>query len=218
MYDNNRLNDLQEFSDHLPDTFKAGLPGDLTENIKYDFHSANYHLLIEVQTALKTIIGHLIKALKKDDLDRSIDDESFKTLKVSEFLRDLYDDSDLSVDDIFVKIGIKRESCAHIRCLADLPLTIIYSCLGLFVNWVDKGFYDYSTLPYHLKKNMDDGDKKDLERVIGQWQGTREEVMKRLKKLTEILKESEQDLASGANDADVSWPKVIGRASKATLS
>ena len=196
-----RLNELQDFSDHLPNTFKVDLPGDHTMKIEFYFHSANYHLLIELQKALKTVIGHLIKALKKDNPDSSMNDKSLE-MTVSEFLHHLYGDSESSTDDMFAKIGIKREACPHIRCLADLPLTATYSCLRLFVNWVEKGFYDYNTLPYHLKRRMDSGDEEALERVVDEWQG--KDLMEKLQELTKVLKESEHDLASGANDANVS--------------
>ena len=199
-----RLIELQEFSDHVPDTFKADLTVDQTMNIELEFHSASYHLLIEVQTALKTVIGHLIKSLTKDDLDSGMNDKTLEKQTISDFLRHIYGDSESSIDDIFVKIGITMESCTHIRCLADLPLVTTYSCLGLFVNWVEKGFYDYSTLPYHLKKHMDPDDNETLERTVDEWQGKKEDLMEELHELTKALNECEQNLANCANDADVS--------------
>ncbi len=53
-------------ADNLPDHFKHTLHNDLLNLIEYKFHSASYHLLVEVVAGLRIIIGYLIKTPEQD--------------------------------------------------------------------------------------------------------------------------------------------------------
>ena len=82
--------DVDNITEKLPDTFKVGLTLDLCSNtymfsvmlsppfpshsytqtpleeaflkrLEYEFHSASYHTLVEVVTALRTVAEHLVK-------------------------------------------------------------------------------------------------------------------------------------------------------------
>ena len=53
--------DLADMTDRLPEWYKTEMEDMLLKRFEYEFHSANYHALVEVITGLRTVIGHLIK-------------------------------------------------------------------------------------------------------------------------------------------------------------
>ena len=53
--------DLADMTERLPEWYKTEMEDMLLKRFEYEFHSANYHTLVEVITGLRTVIGYLIK-------------------------------------------------------------------------------------------------------------------------------------------------------------
>lgn len=182
-------------SQRLPDSFKAPLPDLLKKRFEYEFHSANYHLMVEVLTALRTVTGHLIKAL--DEGRQNCDDVQETAL---EFMLKQYKDMD-TYSQVLYEIGVRSSSPSHLNCLADLPLIATYSCLRLFFRWVDEGFYDFSALPFPFKVHISYQDQLAIEQLYMTWSSTTTELMKELQQLVDALKHSEKDIISRVDEA-----------------
>lgn len=197
--------DLQDMSERLPNTFKVPLPDPLMKRLEYEFHSANYHLMVEVLTALRTVTGHLVKALEEGRKDYG----DLETQTAPEFMLNLYEHLSLH-SDVLYEIGVQSASSSHLRCLADLPLTATYSCLRLFFRWMDEGFYDFSALPFPFKVHLGYQDQQSIEQLRVRWSSTVAELMKELQQLIDVLKHSEQDITRRVNEAvNVCEPRCI---------
>ena len=183
---------LQNIAKKLPDPFKVAFDEPLIKRFEYEFHSAGYHLMMEVVTALRTIIGHLVKELGEGRKDET-------ALKFMLHLCDhLTEDN-----DVLYEIGVQHASPSQLRCLGDLPLRATYSCLQLFFNWVDEGFYDFSTLPFTFKRHLMKQDQLAIEQLPSQWSSTDPELIDELQNLMDVLKKSEQDITSQVNEVNV---------------
>lgn len=167
-------------------------------SFEYEFHSAEYHLMIEIVTALRTIMGHLVKALGEGW-------EDCNGTKAVKFALSLYKHLEKE-NDLLYEIGVRHASPSHLHCLADLPLTATYSCFNLFFTWVDEGFYDFSTLPFPLKMHLSKGDQLAIECLPSRWNSTTTEL---LDDLIYVLKQSEQDIINRVNRLNVSYSKLV---------
>ena len=183
-------------TERLPNTFKAALPGPLMKRFEYDFHSADYHLMIEVMTALRSVTGHLVKALEEGREDYG----NLENQTAPEFMLNLYEH--LKKDsDVLYEIGVQHASPSHLGCLADLPLPATYSCLRLFFRWVEEGFYDFSTIPFPFKAHLSYPDQQTIDQLRFKWASTVNELKKELQQLVDVLKHSELDITSRVNEA-----------------
>ncbi len=181
--------DLQGISEKLPDNFKTPLPDPLVKSFLYGFHSAGYHLMTEVVTALRTVMGHLIKELAKGR-------KELETETAPEFMLKLYKHLEKE-DAVLNEIGVQNASPSQLRCLAALPLTATYSCLSLFCRWVDEGFYDFSMLPFSLKVHLSGEDQQ----ALNQLHLSTDSDLRELQQLVDALKNSEKDIASRVDEA-----------------
>ena len=174
--------------DNLPDHFKHTLHKDLLNLIEYKFHSASYHLLVEVVTGLRIIIGYLIKTLEQDGAQ---DHSNMETKTVQNFLLGLYGACSEGNLSILHKIGIQSAFPSQISCLGEISLKFCYSCLRLFYSWVVNGYYDFSSLPFTLKT------KHDQLLVDDELHSpkTGPVLQKELQHLIDTLKHSENDIA-----------------------
>ena len=182
--------DLQDLSEHLPDTFKVVLSDHLKKRFECEFHSASYHLMVEVFIALRTMLSHLVKVLEPVDSNR--DDLQSET--AVEFMSKLY--NHLNQHEVLHKIGVRSASPAHVSCLSDLPLTSTYSCLELFVRWLDEGFYDFSDIPFPFKAHLKKEEEEEIERLCMK----KSNVVLELQQLVDLLKQSEKDITSHVNE------------------
>lgn len=184
-------------SKSLPDTFKAVIPASLLKSLEYEFHSVNYLLMMQVLTALRTVIDYLIKTLEE-----SKDFGDLETQTAPGFMLKLYNLS--SQRDVLFEIGIKKSDVqdVHLRCLAELPLTATYSCLKLFFYWVNEGFYDFNTLPFPLKVHLGPQHKQAIEQLQTKF-STAAELLRELQQLVDVLKQSEQDITIHVNDSEL---------------
>ena len=148
--------------------------------------------MAEVVTALRTILGHLVKAL---DEGREVFEES--ALK---FILNLHKHLK-SEDQALQEIGVHTESKTHLECLTNLPLTATYSCFKLFSHWVDEGYYDFKTLPFRFKADMRNQDQQCLEELRSMWTDPVFELMKELQHLIKLLKQSENKIISQVDSA-----------------
>ena len=48
-------------TERLPEWYKTEMEDMLLKRFEYEFHSANYHTLVEIITGLRTVVGYLIK-------------------------------------------------------------------------------------------------------------------------------------------------------------
>lgn len=183
-------------SEQLPDTFIVSLPEPLLKTFEYEFRSANHNLMAEVVMALRTIIGELIKALDGGREDYG----DLKTETTSEFMLKHYTDVVEGID-VLNKIGVQSASRLGLRSLANLPLTATYSCLSLFCRWVDEAYYAYNMLPFPFKVHLTERDKLALEQLNLKWTDTKFKLKEELQQLTDVLKQSEQNIISQVNEA-----------------
>ena len=190
--------DLQDMTDSLPENFKASLSGALLKRFEYEFHSASFHLMLEVVTALRTVVGHTIKSLQET---RQEDTVSLEMQKVPEFMLNLYEHL-TKEREVLYEIGIQSASPSHISCLAELPLSSVYCCLKLFFGWIEEGYYDFSALPFAFKVHMSYQDKSVVDQQLRlKWQGSVPDLLEELQNLIDVLKHSEQDITSRVNEA-----------------
>lgn len=190
--------DLKEIAEQLPDSFKSPLPEPLKKTLEYEFHSATYHLLIEVVMALIIIERYLIKELEKSENENNRSDLESKT--ALGFMLKLYTNL-TEPKDVLHEIGVQDASSSHLECLADLHLTDTYDCLKLFFRWVDEGFYDFCAISFPFKVHLNSSDKSALEKLPMKWSGTMSDLMKELHQLVAVLKHSEQNITTQASDA-----------------
>jgi hypothetical protein len=183
--------DLKGIGDQLPSNFMAELSTETMKKFKYNFHSASFHLMTGVVTAMRTLAGHLVNVISEEE-----DHEILLLKTVKDFIFDLYKDSSKEFSELLHEIGLRvpDPNPDNILCLAELPLTATYSCLKLFIHWVDEGFYDFNTLPFVFKATLDSEDVMALEQLQGKWSGTPADLMKVLEEFTDILHHSEQHI------------------------
>lgn len=189
--------DLQDMSQRLPYSFKAPLPDPLQKRFEYEFHSASYHLMVEVLTALRTVTSHLSKALEEKRQHCPDVQETALEFMLKQY-KDLH-----TYNKVLDEIGVQTTSTSssQLICLADLPLTATYSCLRLFFRWVDEGFYDFSALPFPFKVHISYQDRLAIEQLYVTWSSTMAELMKEIQQLVGALKHSEKDIISCVDDA-----------------
>ena len=178
-----------EDTSQLRGTFEAELPSGILKN---EFHSAGYHLLLEVLTALQTVVRRLIQALKEPTM------EPLERMNILDFMRKVYELHDC--DHVFYNLGIQSAtSKSQIQCLATIPLTSAYSCFKFFFHWIDDGYYDFNDLPILMKKSINAKDiKTPVEEIDSKWDDSPAALLKALEQLVDILKDSEQDIVKCA--------------------
>ena len=131
--------------------------------------------------------------------DESLNRQELINLTLSDFLNQrIYAyDPDIDPVEVLSKVGIAPDLLKHsqLDCLVDLPLPTVYSCLRLFVQWVDQGVYDFCNLPLTLKVHLSETDRVFFERDLrDQWTGLVNELEAEVKQMIEILKHSENDI------------------------
>jgi hypothetical protein len=161
-----------------------------------EFHSAGYHLMTEVVTALRTILNHLVKALHEQRIQ--FEDRALK------FILNLH--KHLTSDaEVLQEIGVSVEQITEpcLACLAKLPLAATYSCLRLFSCWEEEGFYDFSTFPHTFKTHLSVKERQSLEQIRSKWTGPLPDLMKELQRLINTLKKSEKDILSQVDNVSM---------------
>ena len=53
--------DVNEMTEKLPEEYKTPVEETVQKQLEYQFHSADYHTMLQMITGLKTALGHLIK-------------------------------------------------------------------------------------------------------------------------------------------------------------
>lgn len=163
------------------------------KKFEYEFHSADYHLIAEVVTALRTILGHLVKALDEGR-------KNFEELTALKFISNIHGHLK-SEGQALQEIGVHTKSKSCLDCLTKLPLAATYNCFRLFSRWVDEGRYDFNTLPFQLKMHMKDQDRQSLEEICSKWTGPVFVLVKELQHLIDFLKLSEKEITSQVDSA-----------------
>lgn len=190
--------EIQRMGEKLPENFKISMSTDYLRRIEYEFHSASYHLLNEVVMGLRTVLGHLTKAMSE------IPNHDYKDLvglSVPHFMLNLYEGLSTH-SEVLQKIGIHSARRSHLLCLGDLPLISAYDCLKLVFKWVEEGYYDYSALPFPFKVHMIAQDQVLIDQELcSRCVGNIGELCEKLQDLTEVLKHLEQDIISMVQEA-----------------
>ncbi len=106
--------------------------------------------------------------------------------------------------DVLYKIGITQNSLKHcqLNYLLQLNLNSIFPCLQLFIEWVDKGLYDFFDLPLSMKACLSEGDLQYIDNYAdlrSRWTGTVLELKSKVKHLIDMLKMSEIDITKSLN-------------------
>ena len=190
--------DVHHLGERLPDDFKFPLSEPLLKRFEYEFHSASYHLMNEVVMALRTVIGHLTKALH--DVQNT-EHEELKDQLVPEFMLNLYEHLK-GHSEVLREVGVRSAQPSHLQCLADLPLMSAYDCLKLFFGWVEEGYYDFSALPFPFKVHMIYQDRLLMDQQLRlRWLGSISDLKEELQDLITVLKHSEQDITNRVKEA-----------------
>ena len=152
----------------------------------------------EVVMALRTVIGHLTKALR--DMQNT-DQEELKDQLIPDFMLNLYQHLK-GHSEVLQEIGVRSAQPSHLQCLADLPLISAYDCLKLFFGWVEEGYYDFSALPFPFKVHMIYQDTLLMDQQLRlRWLGSISDLKEELQELIDVLKHSEQDITNRVKEA-----------------
>ena len=104
-------------------------------------------------------------------------------------------------DALLKQIGIDQLSPTQLACINDLPLNLIHSCLIMFTEWMCIGLYDFCALPFSLKTHMSVTDEEFIEQnLITEWKGSIWDLRENIDELIEVLKHTENDIASKVNE------------------
>lgn len=190
--------DLDGIAKQLPESFKTPFSAELMKKYKYEFHSASYHLMTSVVMVMRTIVGYLVNFLSQGEEQT----ERLQEKTVKDFILELYNVTDKTEKELLIRIGFQYQNPNpdHIRSLAELPLTSIFSCLELFIHWIDEGFYDFNNLTFQFKASFSSDDEAVLEQLPEKWSGTPEDLLKQLDEFIDVLKLSEPHITSQAHE------------------
>ena len=165
--------------------YQEPLQEETRKSLEYHFRTATFQILDDISNGLRNVLGHLIQVLciynmhyylyvltQEILLQRSVELLLDDTL--GPFLKRHFDNSNLQ--QVFSKIGIQRYkyTCQFnfliLFCfsIADVQLASfevielkrLYSCLVLFVEWLQGGLYDFSALPAAVFKHMKSEDQE----------------------------------------------------------
>ncbi len=105
--------------------------------------------------------------------------------------------------EVLEEIGIHTQdfTSSQLACIAELPLTSVFSCLQFFVQWVEEGVYDFSGLPFSLKTRIASKDKESIQLIPRDWNGTRTDLLEELRQMNEVLAHSEGHLTKLVGEA-----------------
>lgn len=140
----------------------------LVKRMEYEFHSANYHSLMEVVTALRTVTGHLVKSIREQSPFINI--SGLEHYATAQFMLTLYEEIKRK-NEVMEVIGIHSLSASQLVCIIELPLTSLYNCLCMFVRWINDGTYDFCYLPFTLKTQLSYSDQSALQQILFKWPG-----------------------------------------------
>ena len=129
-----------------------------------------------------------------------VQDEKPENQTISQFVRMVYTEV-VDEDALLKQIGIDQLAPTQLACIKDLPLRSTLSCVIMFTDWINIGLYDFCTLPFSLKAHMSDMDKEFIEQnLISSWKGSIGDLHENIDELIEILKHTENDIASKVNE------------------
>ena len=75
---------------------------------------------------------------------------------------------------VFAKASTSTLSPPQIKVLENLPIAMVFTCLQLFIQWLNDGMYDFHTLPFALKTKMSPEDQEALHQIPNKWKGGNE--------------------------------------------
>ena len=104
---------------------------------------------------------------------------------------------------VLTEIGITQNSLKHsqLDCLIYLPISTIFTCFQLFVQWVHQGVHDFCNLPLALKAHLSEADRMFFDQELrDQWTGALKDLEAEIKQMTEVLKHSEGDITKKVNE------------------
>lgn len=186
-------------AEKLPDCFKCSLTRNMSNELMYEFHSASYIEMNDVVTFLSIIVGQLTKQLESTATRNCLNNET-----ISNFILRVYETQTFS--DVLQKIGTQLHRPSQQKLLESIPLNAVYCCIQLFFDWLEKGFYDFSSVPRPFKVNMSDMDKRSVEKELShKWKkkGTvTTNMIQDLQQLIDALKIIQEDLIENVHDAD----------------
>ena len=125
---------------------------------------------MEVVTAMKTVARHLTKCLNESSPNTDL--SKLEQLTVPAFMLTLYREITDS-SKVMEAIGIHSQTLtvSQFDCIINLPLTGIFSCLQMFVQWISDGTYDFCSLPVSHKAKLSRADQAALQEIPQKWHG-----------------------------------------------
>ena len=90
-------------------------------------------------------------------------------------------------------------SDAQLRLLSSTKLSLLFSTLKLFVEWVKDGMYDFNTLPITLKVHLSKHDHGILKQIPDKYSGTPSNLLEEMKGLVDALLQTEPQIVKGIN-------------------
>ena len=117
---------------NLPRDYQLPLGENMLKQLEYNFHSADYHLMNQVVTGLRTMIYLLLKATSGKE---NVADDELVSRNATEFVSLCYSQLTHEYNSLHM-IGIKDASPSQIACLDELQMPV---ASGSFISGWKKG-------------------------------------------------------------------------------
>ena len=185
----------------LPAVYKSPLSNDTLSHVIYCFHSSDYTTLNETATFLILVVDHLKKQLREADEDISLEE-----VTISTFMVDVYEA--VNFRSLMHKVKYHPGSDLQKKLIESMNLEYIYSFLEFFYNWLEKGFYNFSSVPRSFKQTMREDDRIFIDRdffLQMKEEGMLSDLSKELQKLIGALKITQNELVKDVKDEAVSF-------------
>ena len=140
----------------LPSFFKSELTPDVKNQLLYEFHSASYNTLNDIETFLLMILNLLLEIVKKDGCIPEL-----KNMTIALFMMRHHEVNDFEsvMDKLILSFGTQQQQ----KLLESFTLEVICRIAEFFHEWLEKGFYNFCSIPKYFKISMETSVKSELE-------------------------------------------------------
>ena len=140
----------------LPSSFKSELTPDVKNQLLYEFHSASYNTLNDIETFLLMVLNLLVEIVKTDGCIPELEN-----MTIAFFMMQHYEVNDFQsvMDKLILSFGSQQQQ----KLLESFTLEISCRIAEFFHDWLEKGFYNYCGIPKYFKRSMETSVKSELE-------------------------------------------------------
>ena len=140
----------------LPRSFKNELTPDVKNQLLYEFHSASFNTLNDIETFLLMVLNLLLEKLKKDGYIPELEN-----MTIALFMMQHYEVNDFQsvMDKLILSFGSQQQQ----KLLESFTLEVICRIAEFFHDWLEKGFYNFCGIPKYFKISMETSIKSELE-------------------------------------------------------